>query len=122
VKYRGNSIIIIAVNKRSLLLKLDNMYVCMYVRMYVYMDVCMYVCMYVCVCVYIYIVPEHCWCGPDSINGIATGYATGWTVRGSNPGGGEIFRSCPDRPWGPPSLLSNGYLVFPCVEAAGAWG
>ena len=39
--------------------------------------------------------------------------ATGWTVRGSNPGGGEIFRTCPDRPWGPPSLLYNGYQVFP---------
>ena len=39
--------------------------------------------------------------------------ATGWTVRGSNPGGGEIFRTCSDRPWGPPSLLYNGYLVFP---------
>jgi len=39
--------------------------------------------------------------------------ATGWTVQGSNPGGGEIFRTCPDRPWGPPSLLCNGYRVFP---------
>jgi len=39
--------------------------------------------------------------------------ATGWTVRGSNPGGGQILRSCPDRPWGPPSLLCNGYRVFP---------
>jgi hypothetical protein len=39
--------------------------------------------------------------------------ATGWTVRGWNPGGGEIFRTCPDRPWGPPSLLYNGYRVFP---------
>ena len=39
--------------------------------------------------------------------------ATAWTVRGSNPGGGEIFRTCPDRPWGPPSLLYNGYRVFP---------
>ena len=38
---------------------------------------------------------------------------TGWTIRGSNPGGGEIFRTCPDRPWGPPSLLYNGYRVFP---------
>jgi len=37
----------------------------------------------------------------------------GWTVRGSNPGGGEIFLTCPDRPWGPPSLLYNGYRVFP---------
>jgi hypothetical protein len=39
--------------------------------------------------------------------------ATGWTVRGSNPGEGEIFSTCPDRSWGPPSLLYNGYLVFP---------
>ena len=38
---------------------------------------------------------------------------TGWTVRGSNPGGGEIFRTCPDGPWGLPSLLYNGYRVFP---------
>jgi hypothetical protein len=26
---------------------------------------------------------------------------TGWTVRGSNLGRGEIFRTRPDRPWGP---------------------
>jgi len=39
--------------------------------------------------------------------------ATGWTVRGSNPGGGEIFRTCPNRPWGPPSFLYNAYRVFP---------
>jgi len=26
---------------------------------------------------------------------------------------GEIFRTCPDRPWGPPSLLYKGYRVFP---------
>ena len=38
---------------------------------------------------------------------------TGWTIRGSNPGGGEIFRTCPDRPWGPSSLLYNGYRGFP---------
>jgi len=37
----------------------------------------------------------------------------GWTVRGSNPGGGEIFRICPDRSWGPASLLYNGYRFFP---------
>ena len=34
-------------------------------------------------------------------------------VRGSNPGGGEIFCTCPYRPWCPPSLLYNGYRVFP---------
>ena len=26
---------------------------------------------------------------------------------------GEIFRTSPDRAWGPPSLLYNGYRVFP---------
>ena len=36
-----------------------------------------------------------------------------WTVRRSNPGGAEIIRTCTDRPWGPPSLLYNGYWVFP---------
>jgi len=35
------------------------------------------------------------------------------TVRRSNPGGGEIFRTCQDQPWGPPSLLYNGYRAFP---------
>ena len=38
--------------------------------------------------------------------------ATGWTVRAANPGGSEVSRTCPDRPWGPPSLLYNGYRVF----------
>jgi hypothetical protein len=47
--------------------------------------------------------------------------ATGWTVRGLNPGGGEIFRTRPDGPWGPPSLLYNGYRVFPREKAARAW-
>jgi subtilisin family serine protease len=42
--------------------------------------------------------------------------ATGWTVRGSNPGGGEIIRTRPDRPWGPPSLLSMGTGSFPGVQ------
>ena len=32
---------------------------------------------------------------------------------GSNPGGGEIFRTCPDRSWDAPSLLHNGFRVFP---------
>jgi hypothetical protein len=48
------------------------------------------------------------------------GIATGLTVRGSNPGGGEIFRTRPDRPWSPPSLLYNGYQVFPGGKADGA--
>ena len=32
---------------------------------------------------------------------------------GSNYGGGEFFRTCPNRPWGPNGLLYNGYRVFP---------
>jgi hypothetical protein len=53
--------------------------------------------------------------GPTNIRDYLAKFrlATGWTVRGSNPGGGDVFRTCPDRPWGPPSLLSNGYRVFP---------
>ena len=47
-------------------------------------------------------------------------FTTGWTVRGSNPGGDEIFRTRPDRPWGPPSLLNNGYPVFLGGKAVGA--
>jgi len=42
---------------------------------------------------------------------LATDY--GLDGPGSNPGGGEIFRTCPDRPWGPPSLLCNRYRVLP---------
>jgi hypothetical protein len=47
--------------------------------------------------------------------------ATGWTVKESNPGRGEIFRTRPDRLWCPLSLLYNGYRVSPRVRAAGAW-
>jgi hypothetical protein len=39
----------------------------------------------------------------------------------SNPGGGEIFSTRPDRSTGPPSLLYNGYLGFLRGKAAGAW-
>ena len=66
-----------------------------------------------------------CWpygrhCGPGSVVGIATGYGAGWS--GDRiPVGGEIFGTYPDRPWGPPSLLYNGYRVFPGGKAAGAW-
>ena len=43
--------------------------------------------------------------------------ATGWTVRGSNPGWGEVSHTCPDRPSDPPSLLYNRYRVFPGVKS-----
>jgi hypothetical protein len=50
-------------------------------------------------------------CGPGSSVGIATDYG----LDGSGIESqwvGEIFRTCPDRPWGPPSLLYNGYRVL----------
>jgi hypothetical protein len=62
------------------------------------MNICIYICIYVC-------------SGPSSSVGIATGYELdgpgfeSWRV--------EIFCTTPDRPWGPPSLLYNGYRVFP---------
>jgi hypothetical protein len=37
------------------------------------------------------------------------------------PVGGEIFLACPDRPWGPPSLLYKGYRVFLGGKATGGW-
>jgi hypothetical protein len=36
----------------------------------------------------------------------------GWTKWGSNTGGGEIFRTRPDQPYGPPRLLCNKYWVL----------
>jgi hypothetical protein len=47
--------------------------------------------------------------------------ATGLTARGSNPGGSQIFRTCPNWPWGPSTFLYNGYGVFPGGKTAGAW-
>ena len=50
-------------------------------------------------------------CGPDSSVGMANGY--GLEGPGIESRWGEVFRTCPDRPWGPPSLLYNGYREFP---------
>ena len=37
-----------------------------------------------------------------------------------HPAGGEIFRTRPDGPWGPPSLLYNGYRIsFPGLKRLG---
>ena len=44
----------------------------------------------------------------------------GQMARGSTLGGSEIFRTRPDWPWVPPSLLYNGYRVFPGSKAAWA--
>ena len=37
------------------------------------------------------------------------------------PVGGEIFRTCPDLSWDPPSLLNDGYRFSSGGKAAGAW-
>ena len=41
-----------------------------------------------------------------------------WSTSPDNFRWGEIFRTCPDRPWGSPILLYNGCLVFPGGKAA----
>jgi hypothetical protein len=50
-------------------------------------------------------------CGPDSVVGLATGY--GLDGPGIESRWGEILRTSQDWPWGPLSLLYNGYRVFP---------
>jgi hypothetical protein len=53
--------------------------------------------------------------GPSSVFSIATAY--GLDGPGIESRWGEISRTCPDRPWGPPSFLYNGYPVFPGDKA-----
>ena len=67
------------------------------------MCVCVFVCVCVCVCIH-----THTYTFKRLVKA--------WTVRGSNPGGSEIFRR-QDRPWGPSSLLYNGYRVLPGVKS-----
>jgi hypothetical protein len=62
----------------------------------------------------------HIWLGSrDSVVGIATRYGV------EGPGiefrWDEIFRTYPDRLWGPLSLLYSEYRDFPGVKVAGAW-
>jgi hypothetical protein len=49
--------------------------------------------------------------GPGSVVGIATAYELDGP--GIDSRWGEIFRTCPDRPWDPPNLLYKGYRIFP---------
>jgi hypothetical protein len=52
--------------------------------------------------------------GPGSSVSIAIDY--GLDGPGIESRWDEIFRTCPDQSWGPPSLLYNGYRVFPGVK------
>jgi len=66
--------------------------------------------------------PIRKWCGNNTHTTqiVTVQLDTGWKFRGSNPEGGEIFRTRPDRPLGPSSLLYNGYRVsFPGVKRSG---
>jgi hypothetical protein len=45
----------------------------------------------------------------DSVVGVTTRYRLDGA--GSNLDGDETFCTCPEWPWGPPSLLYNGYHV-----------
>jgi hypothetical protein len=54
--------------------------------------------------------------GRDSSVRIATHF--GLDGPGMESAGGEIFRTLPDRLWGQPSPLYNGYRVFPGGKAA----
>ena len=57
--------------------------------------------------------------GRVSSVGIATCYGLDGPGIESRWGGGEIFRTRPERLWGPSSLLYNGYRVFPGVKPSG---
>jgi len=48
---------------------------------------------------------------PGGSVSIVTGY--GLDGPGIESRWGEVFRTCPDWPWGTPNLLYNGYRVFP---------
>jgi hypothetical protein len=58
-------------------------------------------------------------CEPGSSVGIATGH--GLDGPGSNPGGGDIFRTRPDRLWGPPGTCTMGTGSLSRGKAARAW-
>ena len=47
--------------------------------------------------------------------------ATGWTVRGSNPVWGEIFRTFQTGPGAHTAFCTMGTGSFPGVKPAGAW-
>jgi len=46
--------------------------------------------------------------------------AMGLKIQGMNASGSKIFHTHPDQPWGPLSVLYNGYLIsFPRVKQPG---
>ena len=62
---------------------------------------------------YIKVTPYTCLKVAQSVQRLTTG----WVVRGSNPGGGETFRTRPDRPWDHPASCTMGTGWFPEVNS-----
>ena len=58
------------------------------------------------------------WCGPTQ-RILYSDWTMGWTVRGSNPGGEELFRTHPDSPWGPSASYAVRALSFSEVKRLG---
>jgi len=56
-----------------------------------------------------------------ALDGPGQRLASGWTVQGSNTGGGETLLNLLDRLQDPPSLLYNGYRGTPRGKAAETW-
>jgi hypothetical protein len=99
-------------------------YVCSVLGILFYCDVLCIVCVYMCtvllppggypISVNKYIISYIVTCGLGNVVSIATSYRLdGPGIEKKNPGWGEILCTCPDRPWVSPSLLYNGYRVFP---------
>ena len=64
---------------------------------------------------------KNCYTPPAEIAQHVQRLVTACTVQGSNSGGGEIFRTRPDRSCSPLSLLKNGCRVIPRGKKAQAW-
>ena len=69
-------------------------------------------CIYCNVFIYSYVLL----CGPGSVVGIATGYGL-YGPRIVSRCRGEIFRTCPDRSWGPPNLCTMGTASSPGLKS-----
>jgi hypothetical protein len=74
---------------------------CLVVCISVY--ICISVCLYICISLYLYTCISLCLFLQSVWR-----FSTGWKVRGSNPCGSEIFRTCPDRSEAHPASYKMG--------------
>jgi hypothetical protein len=59
---------------------------------------------------YVYCIHNEIYVGRNSVVGVETRYGLGGLAIESRSGV-EVFRTSPDRPWGPPTLVYSGYLL-----------